>query len=471
MRHSLLQPRVRFAALLTSIVLLAGVIVSGYWNVDRAEAAEAGAYTDWVGQFDQAQDVDELGHYAEWTLTQIGVPAADWASRMPPRECGLMGELGMVWLFLTPAEAAKANALVGQGGLDAAESTGVVSLPEPVAGGGPWVAPGRRGTEITPVGLERIGVPVDTWRSAPSSNGVRVAVIDTGIDGRHDDLNVVGGINCSLDERGVDGYDIDLHGHGTHVGGTIGAAFNDLDVVGIAPGVALFSEVTFSASGSASGAMVLAALNHALVDGADVISASLGGMSVPSRCGGPSVYTNGWCKAAQRAVVVVAAGNDTEDAILHAPANVEGVVTVGAIIDYDGEPGGLGRGSTGCGYQHLDDYVAVFSNFGSVVDVVAPGGCIESTLPFQQTGWMSGTSMATPHVTGVFAAFMAHFPDCRGQAAIRTVLGYADDFPVDYDGWPGAEPPPLIHYVNEDPLRIQPLPPAEPTPCKFEEQS
>ena len=444
-----------------------------------AQAAEepspgGSGFVHWVGEFNQADEIDELRHYAQWTLDQVGVPAEEQGARYPAGDCGLMAELDMVGLFLTAGEAEKANGLIGQGGLDAAETMGVVSLPEPVDGGGPYVSPGRRGTQITPAGIIRIGVPVDEWRSAPSSGGVRVAVIDTGIDGRHDDLNVAGGHNCSQDQRGPEGYDIDLHGHGSHVGGTIGAIFNDIDVTGVAPGVALYSEAVFS-TGAASGMMVLGGLNAALADHADIISASLGGGSFPARCGGPSVYTNAWCKAAARTVVVVAAGNDAEDAILHAPANVDapGIVTVGAFIDYDGLAGGLGRGSDGCGYQHLDDWLAVFSNTGSVVDVVAPGGCVESTLPFQQTGFMSGTSMSTPHVTGIFAAFMAEFPDCRGAAAVRTVLGYAErwarDHPEDgYGGWPGADAPPMIRYVDEEPLLIQPLPPNEPTPCAFQ---
>ncbi|MBA3403439.1 MAG: S8 family serine peptidase [Gemmatimonadaceae bacterium] len=414
----------------------------------------------WVGEFEPGSDLE---HYADWVLEQVGVPADQRASRKPSGH--LMTELDMVWLYLTSAEADRADGLIGQAPLMAAEATGIVSLPTPVDGGGPLAAPGQSGFQQIPVGMLRIGVPFDEWVAAPSSNGVRVAVIDTGIDGRHDDLNVVGGFNCTQDERGPDGYDIDPHGHGTHVAGTIGAKHNDIYVTSAAPGVALLSEVTFSATGSASGAMVLCALNKALEHDADIISASLGGEHVATRCGGPSVYTNGWCKAAQRTVVVVAAGNDAVDAVYKGPANVPGVVTVGAIIDFDGVAGGVGLGYPGCGLFHRDDYLAVFSNWGSAVDVVAPGACILSTLPGQSWGFSSGTSMATPHVSSVFAAFMARFPDCRGQDAIKTVLRYAEQFPIDYGGWLGAYPPPMIRYVDEYPLRIQD--PEHPTPCNF----
>lgn len=452
-------------------VVVASPTLGYVWSPDADAAAPAEMPADmvhWVGEFDPGADLE---HYADWVLDQVGVDPDERASRKP--DGYLFTELDMVWLYLTQDEAGDANGLIGQAPLMNAEIAGVVSLPTPVDGGGPWVAPGHRGYETVPAGITRIGVPVDEWRSAPSSGGVRVAVVDTGIDGRHTDLNVVGGFNCSQDMRGPDGFDIDLHGHATHVAGTIGAKFNDADVVGVAPGVALLSEAVFS-TGSASEAMVLCGVNKALEHGADVISASLGGEHLATRCGGPSVYTNGWCKAARRAIVVVAAGNETVDAITRGPANVPGVVTVGAVIDYDGEPGGVGRGYPGCGYMHLDDYFAVFSDFGETVDVVAPGGCVESTLPAAATGWSSGTSMATPHVSGVFAAFLAKFPDCRGDEAIRTVLNYAErwarEHPDDeYSGWPGADPPPLIRYVDEEPLRIQPDP-EEPRPCAFESE-
>ena len=467
-----------------AIVLFVASPALGYVFVDDAEAAAPAdllaTMVHWVGEFEPGADLE---HYADWVLDKVGVPAEDRDARKPQTgpdgQTAVLEELDMVWLFLTQDEAAKANDLIGQAPLLAAETAGVVSLPTPVHdGGGPLAAPGQMGIQRVPNGVRRIGVPVDEWTSAPSTGGVRVAVVDTGIDGSHDDLEgqVVGGFNCTQDSRGPDGYDIDPHGHGTWVGGSIAAKFNNLYTVSAWPGGSLLSEVTFGVEGSASEAMVLCAVNGALRDHADIISASLGGRHIATRCGGPSVYTNGWCKAARRAVVVVAAGNDALDANLFGPANVPavGVVTVGAIIDYDGLPGGQGLGYAGCGLFHRDDYLAVFSDWGSTVDVVASGGCELGLLPGQMWGIMSGTSMSTPLVSSVFAAFMARFPDCRGEAAVRTVLGYAqrwaDEHPEDgYDGWPGAFPPPMIRFVDEEPLRIQPDP-EHPRPCAFESE-
>lgn len=406
--------------------------------------AQAFNYVHWVGEFD---DNSDLEHYGDWVLDSVGVNPENRGDRKPPGY--LFTELDMVWLLLTQEEANQANALVGQAPLVAAEATSIVSLPRPVDDtSGTLAAPGQGGRQYVPPGMDRIGVP--HWDRTPTMNGIRVAVIDTGIDARHDDLNVVDGFNCTMDTRGPDGWDMDPHGHGTHVAGTIGAADNDGFVSSPAPGVALLSEVTFDATGSASGATVLCALNKALEHDADVISASLGGPSTATRCGGASVYTNAWCKAAQRAVVVVAAGNDALDAITKAPANVPGVVTVGAIVDFDGQPGTEGIGHPGCGLGHGDDTLAIFSNWGSTVDVVAPGGCILSTLPANSWGYSSGTSMATPHVSGVFANFLVRYSGCTGQRAVAAVLGYAERFENDYDGWPGADAPPLIRYVEPD---------------------
>jgi len=451
-------------------LILTGAAGIGYIvNPTPAAADLPLAMVHWVGEFEAGADLD---HYCDWVLDKIGVPAEEQASRKPdtgPNRTCTMPDLGMIWLYLTQAEADAANGLIGQAPLNAAEVSRIVSLPTPVDGGGPWVAPGQRGRQLVPAGILRIGVPVD---DPPASGGVSVAVIDTGVDARNTDLNVVGGFNCTQDYRGPEGWGIDPHGHGTHVAGTIGAEDDDDDVIGVDPGVAIDSEVTFGAEGSASEAMVLCALNRALEDDVDVISASLGGVHIATSCGGPSVYTNGWCVAARRAVVVVAAGNDSLDAIGFGPANVPGVVAVGAFIDYDGVGGGVGLGYPGCGFEHDDDFLAVFSNIGETVRVVAPGGCVLSTLPEAKIGWSSGTSMATPHVSGIFAAFLAEFPDCRGAEAIRVVLAYAERWAIDhpedgYDGWRGVNPPPIIRYVDEEPLLVQ-ADPEEPRPCAFE---
>lgn len=465
-------------AVATTAALIGGTAAFGVESpVARAVDSLAATHEGWVGEFDQADDAEELKHYAEWVLDQVGVPANEQARRYPAGDCGIMTALDMVGLYLTQTEVEAANGLVGQGGLTGASTAFEVDLIEPVEVSGPWTAMGQTGVEVYPTGVQRIGTPdwtTGALRPDPMSQ-IRVAVVDTGIDASHPDLNVVDGRNCSGDARGPEGWGSDPHGHGTHVAGTIGAiAGNDIYVEGVAPGVPLIDATVFGESGSASSMTVLMGLNAALELEADVINLSLGGEHTPMRCGGPDPWTNGFCKAARQAVVVVAAGNDDIDAVNKGPANIPDVLTVGAIVDFDGQPGALDVGNS-CGFGHLDDELAVFSNFGLGVDVVAPGGCILSTTPLAQWGLLSGTSMASPHAAGVLANFMARYVDCDGQDAVKAVVRYAERWAAahpddDYTGWPGYEQPPMIRYIAEDPPEVGYVDPDNPVdPCKIGE--
>src|SRR5204863_948265 len=108
--------------------------------------------------------------------------------------------------------------------------------------------------------------------------------------------------------------------------------------------------------------------------------------------------------------VVAAAANDSGSASLRVPAAYNEVITVSALADTDGKPGGLGgHRCYSWGSYDVDDTFADFSNFGSDVDLIAPGKCIWSTIPGGYA-YMSGTSMAAPHVTGAVALVKATRP-------------------------------------------------------------
>jgi len=260
--------------------------------------------------------------------------------------------------------------------------------------------------ETIPWGIDRVfGDEVysfPTWSSSIGS-GVTVAVLDTGIDKNHDDLNVLDGTN-TIDSTDwwVDGY-----GHGTHVAGTIAALDNGLGVVGVAPDVALYAVKVLDNSGSGNVGTILAGIEWAVygpdgVDGTEddskIISMSLGGgysASLEAACS--SAFLSG-------SLLVASAGNSGNppgrgDNVGY-PAGYNSVIAVAA--------------------TDQNDKRARFSSTGTAVELAAPGVDILSTYP---GGYAigSGTSMACPHVSGVAALVWAADPTLT-NVEVRGIL-------------------------------------------------
>jgi hypothetical protein len=128
--------------------------------------------------------------------------------------------------------------------------------------------------------------------------------------------------------------------------------------------------------------------------------------------------------------VVVSAGNSAADAKYFSPAAYNEVITVSALADFDGKPGGLATGSfafSSC-TEAEDDSFACFSNFGDDVDLIAPGVGILSTTPFGLQSW-SGTSMAAPHVTGAAALYLTQHPGTLPAEVRQALIDDADPEP------------------------------------------
>ncbi len=289
--------------------------------------------------------------------------------------------------------------------------------------------------QTTPTGVDRVADPDVASPTIPNLgiDGVDaprvdagVAILDTGV-AIHPDLNVAGQVDCT--QRGCTSGGTDRTGHGTHVAGIAAAIDNDYGVVGVAPGARIHSVKVLGDDGRGYFSDVIAGIDWATARAGtiDVINMSLSGAGTLSSLD----------RAIDNAVdagiaVVVAAGNDGggEDDVI--PANHPDVLAVSALADSDGVSGGRGGYCGG-----FDDRLAVFSNFGRNVDVIAPGTCIRSTVPGGY-GTMSGTSMAAAHVAGAAALLAANG---RSVASIRsTILGEGNLDWVDTSGDGRKEP-------------------------------
>lgn len=259
--------------------------------------------------------------------------------------------------------------------------------------GRPTSPPPPQPAQTVPFGVSRINA---NTTAVEDFDEVNVAVIDTGIDPTHPDLRVAGGINFTSNKPQNWADD---NGHGTHVAGTVAALENTIGVVGVAPGASLWAVKVLNRQGTGTISGIVAGIDWVTSTRSDNNPANdiaVANMSL-------GIYgTNSALENAVRAsvnagvVYTVAAMNASTDAALYSPAQYDVVITVSAMADTDGQAGGQGA-STWAG---PDDTLATFSNYGSVVDIAAPGVDVLSTLPGGTYGVYSGTSMAAPHVAG-----------------------------------------------------------------------
>jgi subtilisin len=295
----------------------------------------------------------------------------------------------------------------------------------------------RIAAQSLPTGIDRIDGELS---SAVSGNGsgevdVDIAVIDTGIDRDHPDLNARNGTNCVSPGAPAE----DDHGHGTHVAGTAAARDNDIGVVGVAPGARVWAVKVLNSAGSGTTSQIVCGIDWVTRNAGtiEVANMSLGGLSL---FGSLSTCSSTWdpmhpaiCRSVNAGVTyAVAAGNSAANANNYVPATYNEVITVSALADFNGQPGG---GAPATCRADEDDTFANFSNYGADVDLIAPGVCILSTYLGGGYNTFSGTSMASPHVAGAAGLYKASNPGAS-PAQVRTALQNAGNL-----NWSDADDP------------------------------
>ena len=302
-----------------------------------------------------------------------------------------------------------------------------------------------------------------TW--PPSTTSIErvdadVAIVDTGV-ALHADLNVVGGVNCTTTDKSAWA---DQHGHGTHVAGTVAAIDNDFGVVGVAPGARIWAVRILNSSGYGYLSWYVCGLDwilaqrdpgdasRPLIEAVNMSVAKSGKDDVNCGFTNKDVLHQAICRVYQGGITVVAAAaNDSRSAANYVPAAYNEAITVSALADTDGRAGGLGGNLCySWGGYDKDDTFADFSNYGSDVDIIAPGKCIWSSVPGGY-GYSSGTSMAAPAVTGAVALYKASRP-LATPSEVRESLRYLGNL-----GWDVKTDPDSVHEPLLDVGRVSNL--------------
>jgi hypothetical protein len=242
------------------------------------------------------------------------------------------------------------------------------------------------------------------WADGVTGNGVSVAILDTGIVTSHSELmdNYLGGYDFVNNDPVPD----DDHGHGTHVAGIITSnGAHDLNSKGSAPSAGIYMYKVCDSSGNCYEDDMMAAMDAAVQVGADVMSISIGGdVYITENCDSdPLAAKINWV-VDQGLTAVIAAGNNGKG--VSSPGCASGAIAVGAVDTNNNVPYWSGR--------------------GSALDITAPGVSIYSTHLHGGYGYMSGTSMATPHVAGIVALLLETDPIMTTNE-IKTVLYNAAD--------------------------------------------
>ncbi len=246
-------------------------------------------------------------------------------------------------------------------------------------------------------------MPAQSYYPAHKNPVHSLCIIDSGFAGlKHPDLQDV--FVSAADPTQSNNY-WDTCEHGTHVAGTIVAQNNNVGVLGIFPGASILIVKVFNWNGSKCAwtysSSLVAAANYCANRGAKIISMSLGGnVSVASE-------SIAFASLRSRGILIIAAAGNNGKTEYNYPASYSSVISVGAVDKNDNK--------------------ADFSQWNDMVDIAAPGVAILSTVPYGQYKYMSGTSMATPHVSGVAFLLWNKYPRCTADQIQAALLSTSLD--------------------------------------------
>lgn len=251
-------------------------------------------------------------------------------------------------------------------------------------------------------GVSLVQAP-QVW-SLTKGEGVKIAILDTGVDPNHPDLkdNIKKGKNFTTTNTSDF---VDRQGHGSHCAGIIAAIDNSIGVVGVAPKSELYIGKVLGDDGSGSIQPIIEGINWAIAEQVDIISMSLGCSIDPGQSFHDAI------KKAHEAGIVIVAATGNENTHVGWPAAYEETIAVGAVN------------------QSLEH--ATFSNFGSEVDVSAPGVDIYSTYKNGSYAKLSGTSMATPMTAGVIALVLSYLKKIGRAATPDQIMKLVQERSVD----------------------------------------
>ncbi|AYG03714.1 S8 family serine peptidase [Gryllotalpicola protaetiae] len=301
------------------------------------------------------------------------------------------------------------------------------------------------GVQTVPPAVKTVQANLPPVKAGSGANvpwsGPAVAILDSGSEARTD-YNLKAQVNCfGSGDAG------DANGHGTAVAGVIGAYDDNAGIVGVAPGVPLYSVRILDSKNAGTPTTMMCGLNwviaNAKADNIRVVNLSLGTAGTDDgNCGktnGDPIHQAICTITGMGIVVVAAATNNNVDIAKVVPASYNEVLAVSNMADFDGQPGGKATAPAACTAQFSmpwgDDTAATNSGYAvSAADqahiIAAPGACPYSTLKGNRTGYLqSGTSMSTAVASGVVADCLAAGGSCAAmtssQAVMQTVIAQA----------------------------------------------